>query len=555
MRIVSFNISHDSSVCSYNDGQIEFFCKEERVSRFKRDKCPFLSLELFHKFNEYKKIDHFLYSVPTNGDLQLFGIWAGYIAKKFRVELQNFSSLNHHLCHASLAFYNSGFDECLVFVIDRNGSLLFYNGKEIARESESVYLCKYPHSFEEIYKSFWVIDETQKELVNEVVSNLYKNSDTQVNNPYGIVKVYESATTLIGQNPLESGKTMGLSSYGEDIEYPSLFLNGSSIGNYFSQIDYENNINFARSCFYGMEKHINPYLDENNYQIYANKAKHVQIETQKEVLRVISKYVDKTGIKKVCVVGGYALNVVANNFYLNNRPDINFYFEPIADDTGVPIGSSMLKYRMETKDNKKYKLKNNFFHYYEEEKLNLGKDVTVDELVNHLIDQKIVAIFNGKPEVGPRALGHRSLLFDPRNSDGKDIMNSFKMREWYRPFAGVILEEHFDQYFETLGIKKSEYMTINFEVKTGVKEYVPSIVHVDNTCRVQTVSEDDGFLFLLLSKFYEKTKCPMLMNTSFNLAGEPLIQTKKEAIEIKYHLQSNVPYAGVYFVDEKKLIS
>lgn len=555
MRIVSFNVAHDSSVCSYNNGQIEFFCKEERVTRFKRDKHPFKSLDLFYEFNGGKQIDKFLYSVPSNNEMNLFDLYRAYIDKKFNIELENYSSMQHHLCHASLAFYNSQFEECLVFVVDRNGSFLFYNGKEIARESESVYVCNYPDNLKEVYKSFWVIDETKKENIRDVLVKKYRNIDVNVTNQYGVVKVYEAATTLIGQNPLENGKTMGLSAYGDEIEYPPLFIDGCSIGNYFSQIDYEEDINHSISCFYGMSDMINRSFNTTNYQLYANKAKHVQIETQKEVLRIIEKYVEKTGIKNVCLVGGYALNVVANNFYINSRPDINFYFEPIADDTGVPIGASMLRYRQETKDSKIYNIQNNFFHYYKEEKINVGKEKTLDELVDLLIEQKILAIFDSAPEAGPRALGHRSLLFDPRNNNGKNIMNLLKMREWYRPFAGIILEDHFQDYFETLGLTKSEYMTISFKCKDSVKEYVPAIIHVDGTCRIQTVNESNPFLFSLLNLFYEKTKCPMLMNTSFNIAGEPLIQTKKEAIEFRQYIDTSVPYAGVYFVDDSKLFS
>lgn len=156
---------------------------------------------------------------------------------------------------------------------------------------------------------------------------------------------------------------------------------------------------------------------------------------------------------------------------------------------------------------------------------------------------------------GPRALGHRSLLFDPRNTDGKDIVNTLKKREWYRPFAGIILEEHFKTYFHTLGLNSSEFMTINFECKDGVKEYVPSIVHVDNTCRIQTVSPNNPFLFNLLTKFYEKTGCPMLLNTSFNLAGDPLIQTKKDVMVFTDNVKDNIFFSGTYFVQEKVFLT
>jgi carbamoyltransferase len=552
MRVVAFNVTHDSSVCSYVDGKIEFYCKEERISKVKRDKAPYKSLELLYEQN-FGPIDHVLFLTPTY-DYRLFENYSRYVLKKFDVELENYSSLQHHDCHASISFYNSGFEKSLVFVIDRNGSTFFSpNGNELARESESVYIASYNEGIFPVQKSFWINDENEKVYVKNLIKDYYqKDIDIEVNNPFSIVKVYEAATTLIGQHALENGKTMGLSSYGENLEYPPLFLNGSAIRNYFSSID----VSFSEqnsSCFFGDEDKITDNLAKDNYQFYANKAKHVQLETQKESLRLIKHYVEKTGINKVCIVGGYGLNVVANNYYIKNLPDVEFYFEPLSDDSGITLGACMLKYRQVTGDQKIYKLENNFYHYYKKQEINTNKKQfkTADDIVNILVDQKIVAVFQGAPEAGPRALGHRSLLFDPRNSNGKNLVNILKRREWYRPFAGIILEEHFSNYFETLGLKKSEYMVINFDAKPDVRDYVPSIVHVDNTCRVQTVSKKDGFIFELLTSFYERTGCPMLLNTSFNLAGKPLIQTEDDALEFIDAVKDLEIFSGVYFVDEK----
>ena len=552
MRVVSFNTTHDSSVCSYVDGNIEFYCKEERVSKVKRDKAPYKSLDLFYEQN-FGPIDHFLFLSPTNNS-NTFKSYSRYIRKKFGVELENYAALQHHDCHASIAFYNSGFEKSLVFVIDRNGSVFFSeNQKELARESESVYVASYTNKIYPLRKSFWINDENEKVYVKSLIRDYYnKDIDIEVNNPFSIVKAYEAATTLIGQHALENGKTMGLSSYGENLDYPSLFLNGSPIRNYFSSVD----VDFSEAnatCFFGDEDKITHNLTKDNYQFYANKAKHVQLETQKESLRLIKHYVEKTGINKVCICGGYGLNVVANNFYIKNLPEVEFYFEPLSDDSGITLGASMLKYRQVTGDQKIYNLENNFYHYYKKQEINSNQkqDKTTEDIVDILENQKIVAIFQGAPEAGPRALGHRSLLFDPRNSNGKNLVNILKRREWYRPFAGIILEEHFSNYFETLGLKKSEYMVINFDAKPDVRDYVPSIVHVDNTCRVQTVSKKDGFIFELLTSFYERTGCPMLLNTSFNLAGKPLIQTEDDALEFIDAVKDLEIFSGVYFVDEK----
>lgn len=542
MRILAFNVSHDASICSINNGKVEFFCKEERLSRIKRDYMPFKSLELYKSLN-FGKIDHALYLTPTNVRPETESVLDAYLKKVFNVNLENYSRLLHHKCHASIAYFNSGFKESLVFVIDRNGSIYFINGQGYARESESVYLFDDKNLFQEIYKSYWLFSESSKLLVNSTLHGVYPNSDIHVNNSLGIVKVYEAATTLIGQPPLESGKTMGLASYGENKSYSSLFIGESPITEYFSHLDDRDEM----TCFYGEEHLKTKNITENNYQHYANRAKHVQIETQNAVLRLIEKYVNKTGIKNVCIVGGYALNVVANNFYIKNLPHVNFYFEPVADDTGISVGAAMLKYYEETK-NIPEALQNNFYHYYEKEPQVEGKQSNINEICDLLISQKSVAIFEGNPEAGPRALGHRSILFDARNINAKQIVNEIKMREWYRPFAGIILESEFEKYFKTLGIKTSSYMTINFEAKDKTKKIVPGIIHVDGTCRIQTVSE--GFLFDLLTKFYKKTGCPMLLNTSFNLAGEPLVHTKKDALLTLNESSLD----AVYFVEDEKIV-
>jgi len=152
MRVLAFNITHDSSVCVVKNGKIEFFCKEERLSRLKRDKSSLKSLQLYKNKN-LEKIDHILYCTPSNYSGS-YNIFKKHIKNIFNLEMENFSSLTHHLCHASSAFYNSGFKKALTFVIDRNGSIFFNNDTETCRESETVFLCSYPDNFIPIYKSF-----------------------------------------------------------------------------------------------------------------------------------------------------------------------------------------------------------------------------------------------------------------------------------------------------------------------------------------------------------------------------------------------------------------
>ena len=155
-----------------------------------------------------------------------------------------------------------------------------------------------------------------------------------------------------------------------------------------------------------------------------------------------------------------------------------------------------------------------------------------NEAVKQILDQQIVAIFQNSSEYGPRGLGNRSLLFDPRNKNGKDIVNKIKQREWFRPFAGTVLLEHARDWFDMGTIKESPYMSYAIPVKEEKKSIIPAITHVDGTCRVQTVTKEQNKKFYEIIKlFYEKTNVPILFNTSFNLAGETLVETKKDAMD------------------------
>ena len=152
-------------------------------------------------------------------------------------------------------------------------------------------------------------------------------------------------------------------------------------------------------------------------------------------------------------------------------------------------------------------------------------------VVNRLLEQKIVAIFQGQSEYGPRALGNRSILFDPRNKNAKDIINTVKNRKWYQPFASTIMLEYAHDYFDMKTLKESPWMSFAIDCKQKAIEEVPGIVHVDNTCRVQTLTkEQNKNYFELLEEWYRQTKCPVLLNTSFNLHGEPVVNTPKDAI-------------------------
>jgi carbamoyltransferase len=178
-------------------------------------------------------------------------------------------------------------------------------------------------------------------------------------------------------------------------------------------------------------------------------------------------------------------------------------------------------------------------------------DVTYDDVVELILDKKIGAIHQGRSEVGPRALGNRSIIFDPRVPDGKDIVNTVKKRESFRPFAGSVLEEHADKWFDMIGLQRSPHMTFNLRVKDGMSDYIPSITHVDGTCRIQTVSKEENFHYYnLIKTFYMSTQVPILLNTSFNLAGDAIVETVEQAIDSLQKSELNY----VYFADVSMLV-
>ena len=147
-----------------------------------------------------------------------------------------------------------------------------------------------------------------------------------------------------------------------------------------------------------------------------------------------------------------------------------------------------------------------------------------------LLTNKIGAFYQGKMEMGPRALGNRSIIADPRMSDGKDRVNEIKKREWYRPFACSILEEHAHNWFEMGRLKSSPYMSYAVPVKQNKWKEIPAVIHVDGTCRLQTVNKEQNPLYYnLIKEFYNETDVPLILNTSFNLAGMPMVSNLNSA--------------------------
>jgi carbamoyltransferase len=158
-----------------------------------------------------------------------------------------------------------------------------------------------------------------------------------------------------------------------------------------------------------------------------------------------------------------------------------------------------------------------------------GKTTSIENIATLLNQDKSVAVYTGLAEAGQRALGNRSILFNALNPNAKDLVNKIKKREWYRPFACMVLEEDANVYFDMGRIKYSPFMTICFPVRPEYVKIIPGVTHIDNTCRIQTISKTDDYLYELLQEFKNLSGHGILLNTSFNLAGEPLVETPEDA--------------------------
>jgi carbamoyltransferase len=255
---------------------------------------------------------------------------------------------------------------------------------------------------------------------------------------------------------------------------------------------------------------------------------------------------------------------VANYYYLEElkKHDIELYVEPISNDGGTAIGAALLYYHLNEKSEQRhpreiylgpeYKYTNEQINSLVEKYGASITDATDADVVDLMTQKNIIALFQGRSENGPRALGNRSLIFDPTFQDGKDFVNAVKRREYFRPFAGSILEEDVHEWFDLRGMPSSPHMMYAVNCQPGIAEKIPSIIHVDGTCRIQTLNSDENPLYYRLIKtFKDRTGIPIVFNTSFNLGGEPLVETLEDAL---WTLQeSQIEY--LYLPEYGKLIS
>lgn len=451
--------------------------------------------------------------------------------------------LDHHKLHSSLAFYNSGFSEAVCVTTDGTGSTVdenIENENELRFEIESIYYATYPAVLHETYKK-------HTKTLAEKKSNIFR---------FSVCGMYDTISYCLGFKVNEAGKLMGLASYGKKTNNKPDYLLDSPNFRVDMCSYFEKHYGISWKKYFHNNQTAPDYSGgstfdlDNNFQDAADWAYWIQEHTQNHVLKLLQKAIKETGCKNVTLSGGYGYNITANYFYRKMLPeDVNLYCEPVAGDAGMAIAAAKKAWYDLTGDRTIRPLKHLYYgpkpdYSSIREKLLPNEklvDVSYNDVVELLTNKNIVSIFQGCSELGPRALGNRSILFDPREKDGKQIVNSVKKREMFRPFAGSVLEEYSSDWFDMAGLKDSPFMMYGVDVLKDKQEQIPAITHVDGTCRIQTVNqEQNSHYYNLIKCFYEKTGVPILFDTSFNLSGQPIVETIDQALwtmrncEMKY---------------------
>jgi carbamoyltransferase len=526
--------THNGSVALLKNNEIIFYIESERLSNIKYDEYVFQAIQKIKEYTTY--IDNLVLTGMSRAtEYDRFRSIDAYSATVLGLNKtfldHGFTTFDlwdkHHQIHAATSFYNSGFEKALCIVKDGLGSDFFIKNNKfsdiIGREIGSSFIMEYPSLIKIIEQVIMVPRETieTNNTKVDVGNNVF------ITNSVSEGYAFEVISAKFGFSPLDAGKVMGMSSYGkENNKIPKIYKNNLIDDNLFKVK--KGSIRISDLNF--------DIIDNFNFK--ADFAYKLQTEIQEAVAEEIIKKLEKTGEKNLCLSGGFFLNCVSNYHLLKKLPsDINIYVEPVSTDAGNAIGAAKLLYYDLTKSKEILKQKNIYYGpKYNYSKNNLKNENYVDNIkpkdVAKLISEKnIIAIYQGGSEAGPRALGNRSILYDPRDPNGKDHVNVVKQREWFRPFAGSVLKEEAKNWFDLKHLNESKFMMFAVDVLKNKQSLIPAITHVDGTCRVQTVSEEDNKNFYyLIKEFYKITGVPILFNTSFNLAGNTIVETLDDAL-------------------------
>jgi len=510
--------THGASVTLIKDGEHCVSISEERLSKIKYDgNFPRKSIEYCLSAGNLEKHDIDLVIVPSMANQNFY---KNYINKTIEKKVKRYfpnarvQIVSHHLCHAYSSVFSCDYNEGSFLTLDNAGSVLFdTSGNIFACENHSF---GYFNKKKSLFKFYPGIPQTNN------IGNYYW------------MWAYHIYVNKIGKDikltdpkyrETFCGKVMGLSAYGNIKEFKKDY-----------RTHFEGIPQVALESFPGRDFNYGNLSPEN-------KAKQLQYNFEQGMLEWMKELKKEGYIEdNLCLAGGVFLNILANSVLRKNNITENIHIPPFPDDTGLSFGAATYgvfknKGQVTLPDNISL-----FGKTYDEEEVQEAVSETqykkyddFDELcevtADLLAQNKIIGWFQNRSEFGPRALGSRSILMNPQPKKNKDIVNlRIKHREEWRPFAGIMLEEYQGEYFQE--DYPNEYMLYSLVVKPYQRKNIGAITHQDGTCRIQTVnSKLHPEVTTLLQKYNEKTGCPILLNTSFNDNGQPIIETPKDAVD------------------------
>ena len=551
---------HDSAACLLQDGEIVAAASEERFTRKKHDsdlpmnairycletariRAEDLDYVGFYEkpFVKFKRIlfTHLAcYPLSLKPFLKALPSWIheklvipSVIREKIGFEGEVLMT-EHHLSHAASSFLVSPFEEAAIITVDGVGewSTATY-GRGRGNDIELFKEIRFPHSLGLLYTAFTYY------LGFKVNSAEYKVMGLA---PYGEPKYYDKVRQLIDIRPDGS--------FALDMRYFN-YLSGLTMTN--SKFD---------ELFGAPPRKSDGPMEQRHMDLAAS----VQKVTE-DVMLVMARHVAKeTGSKNLCLAGGVALNCVANGRILREGPFEHIYVQPAAGDAGGASGVATYIHHSILKNPRKFVMRHaytgpefkddeirEFLTGYEIPYTELPTSELLPKVAQLIADQAVVGWFQGRMEFGPRALGSRSILADPRNAENKDRVNlKIKFREGFRPFAPSVLADRCSEFFEL--DEPSPFMLLVAQVRPE-KRVIPSVTHVDGSARVQTVERELNPMFYdLIDEFGKITGVPVIINTSFNVRGEPIVCTPGDAYRCFVETGMDYLVMGNFLLDKSK---
>jgi carbamoyltransferase len=560
---------HDAAAALLKDGVLVAAAEEERFSRVKHDygfpknaihfcleqagiQGPDLDYVVFFE-KPFRKFDRILMTAlqmyPQSCKVfresmitwMIDKLWVGTtLQSELGVSKEKVLFCEHHLSHAASTYLCSPFDEAAILTVDGVGEWVTATyGVGRGNDIRLFKQIQFPHSIGLLYSAFTAF------LGFEVNEGEYKVMGMA---PYGVPRYVDKVWKLVQQN--KDG------SFSLDMDY---FCFHHSTDRTYNQkfVDLFGEPRPTNLQFFTNETGFPKYFGAppGNYdelcklnQHYADMAASIQKVTEELLLHMANNLYRETGLRRLCIAGGVGLNSVANARILNETPFEQLFIQPAAGDGGGALGAALWAYNSLLGKPRSFTMQHAYwgrsnsegeigdflqrnsipFRHFENE------DDLLDHVVKRLTQGKVIGWSQGRFEWGPRALGARSILADPRNPDMKDIVNAkIKFREPYRPFAPSVLAECADQYFDLSQAQchhPARYMLYVVPVKESQRGVLPAITHVDGTGRLQTVFRSQSpRYYRLIERFGQATGVPVLLNTSFNLKGEPIVNTPANA--------------------------